>query len=180
MSRFICSVFGLLLIAFVALQGCEQKRRAKNFNSNSQTQVDDDSYRFVQSAVLGSQTEIEASIATKNSSKNPKVLAFADMIIKDHKALLDKLREVQDDKMVSHMDTMSTERQQQVLALSKQPAGFDKAYAQMMVEEHEKAVQLFSEASHSRIKSVSDLAEKTVPKLKAHLDSAKALQASLK
>ncbi|RYY37208.1 MAG: DUF4142 domain-containing protein [Sphingobacteriaceae bacterium] len=179
MSRLICSVAALLFIGFIALQGCEDKRRAKNYNS--ETQVDDDGLRFIQNAVAGSHTEIEASIAAQNSSKNPEVLQFAGMLIKHHNDLLEKLRKLQSEKMISHLDTMSTERQKQVLGLSKQSGpAFDKAYVDLMVEEHEKAVELFTSATHNRMKPIIELASKALPTIKSHLDSAKALQARLK
>lgn len=178
MSRLICSVAALLFIAFIALQGCEDKRKAKNYNS--QTQVDDDGFEFVQNAVAGSQTEIEASVAAKNSSKNADILRFADMMIQHHNELLEKLRKIQSDKMVSHLDTMSTARQQMVLDLSKQSgAGFDKAYVAMMVDEHKKSVNLFNAAVNNRVKAVKDFAKEALPTVKAHLDSAEALQAKL-
>jgi hypothetical protein len=50
----------------------------------------------------------------------------------------------------------------------------------MMVEDHSKVVDMFKDETNNTNKAVNNMAQKTIPKLIAHLDSAKAINASLK
>ena len=62
----------------------------------------------------------------------------------------------------------------------KDGAGFDRAYIDAMVEDHEKAVRLFTDyqASGGNAALVA-FARETLPVLRHHLDEAKGLQKSL-
>ena len=58
-------------------------------------------------------------------------------------------------------------------------AEFDKAYAKHMVEDHEKAVKLFENASKNiKDPGLKDFATKTLPTIKEHLEMAKKLEAA--
>jgi putative membrane protein len=57
---------------------------------------------------------------------------------------------------------------------------FDKAYIQEVIGEYEQQIILFNAASMNKNINVSDFAKKTLPVLKAHLDSAKVISLSLK
>jgi putative membrane protein len=52
---------------------------------------------------------------------------------------------------------------------------FDRAFAEHMVEDHQKAVDLFKDKADDGDDAVSDFAEKNLPVIQQHLDAAKAL-----
>jgi len=50
----------------------------------------------------------------------------------------------------------------------------------MMVDDHEKAVELFAGATRNNAPEIKSFASKTLPTIQMHLDSSKAILASLK
>jgi len=62
----------------------------------------------------------------------------------------------------------------------KKGADFDRAYVQMMVNDHEKAVALFAGGIRINAPEIEDFATKTLPTIQMHLDSSKAVLATLK
>jgi putative membrane protein len=57
---------------------------------------------------------------------------------------------------------------------------FDKSFLNLIIADHTQAVELFTTATQSKDADVSKFAQKTLPVIKAHLDSAKAILGSLK
>ncbi|MGN6640118.1 MAG: DUF4142 domain-containing protein, partial [Mucilaginibacter sp.] len=57
---------------------------------------------------------------------------------------------------------------------------FDKAYMEMMVDGHKEAVDLFRQGKENRANAVQNFAAEYLPTIGMHLDSAKAILASLK
>ena len=103
------------------------------------------------------------------------------MMIADHTAAGTEFRKIEAAKMVDAHDTINLEHKQMIVALkSKTGADFDKAYMKMMIADHEKAVTLFTDATNNTSNLIQDFSRKLLPKIQMHLDSAKAIEASLK
>lgn len=171
------------LAAFIAIAlaaaSCGGDKRAKNFNQ--QTQVDDNGLAFMMQAAESGLTEIKASTLAKKLSKNPRVVNFAAMMIDDHTKVADELKKLAKRKLVTLVDTIGKDHQMKIDSIAKLMDGdFDKAYMQMMVKDHETAVQVFHQGSLNNTTALKNFAEKNLPKLQMHLDSAKAISASLK
>jgi putative membrane protein len=178
------NIFALSLAAALVwgIAGCDDNRRAKNYNEK--TMVDDEGLGFIKKAHEAGLTEIRAATVAQQKSQNPRVVNFAKMMITDHKAMGNEIKKLADEKYVNYKsdtDTLNPEHQQMVQQMSSlSGAAFDKAYMQMMVADHGKVIQMFRQATNNKIKEINDLAVKSLPKLTAHLDSAKAINASLK
>jgi putative membrane protein len=172
------STIALLTVSAVA---CNDDKRAKNYN---ETLADDHAITFIKQGVEAGLTEVKAGTVAQAKSKNPRVINFAKMMVADHTAMGKELKGIANDKYVptkDASDTLSVEHQQMVNGLSKLSGpAFDKAYMGMMVADHGKVVELFRVGTKGRNKAVNDFAEKSIPKLLIHLDSAKAINASLK
>ncbi len=169
------------VIASLALSttSCGDNRKAKNFNQK--TLVDDMGLAFVKKATEAGATEIKAATVAEQRSQNPRVLAFAKMMITDHTTAGNELKQIADEKYVSYSDSLSQEHQQMIDSMSQLSGlAFDKAYMNMMVMDHGKVIELFKDAGRNTNKAINKYANKTVPKLQEHLDSAKAINASLK
>ncbi len=163
----------------IAAQSCNNNRKAKNFNQS--TLVDDQGAKFIVAANEAGVTEIKAASLAENNSKNPRVLDFAKMMLNDHVRSGQELKKIAVEKYVSLTDTISQQHQGVLGNLMKQTGpAFDKAYMQMMVSDHDKVIQLFNEVAENTDKKLVDFSNKTTPVLKMHLDSAKAISASLK
>jgi len=168
-----------MVILLIAAQSCNDNRKAKNFNQK--TLVDDQGQKFIVAANEAGVTEIKAASIAENNSKNSRVLDFAKMMVNDHVRAGQELKKIAIEKYVSVTDTISKEHQAMLGNLMKQTGpAFDKAYMQMMVTDHDKVIQLFNEVAENTDKKLVDFSNKTTPTLKIHLDSAKAINASLK
>ena len=165
---------------FVALtQSCIDNKRAKNFNDK--TLVDEGGIAFIKNGIESGMTEIKASTLAETTSKNNRVVNFAKMMIADHTKVGDGLIKMENDKMMDKGDAINADHQKMIADLAaKSGADFDKAYMTMMVDDHKKAVQLFTDASFNKNQTIQDFAKKNLAGIQMHLDSAKAINASLK
>jgi len=173
------SAIALLAVSTTA---CNDNKRAKNFNEK--TLVDDQGIGFFKGAHEAGMTEIKAAAVAQSKSQNPRVINFAKMMIADHSKMDKEISKLAEDKYVTlkaATDTLSPDHQMMIDNMAKlsSPA-FDKAYMQMMVKDHSKVVDMFKDATNNTNKALNDLAVKSIPKLMTHLDSAKAINASLK
>ena len=173
------STIALLAVSAVS---CTDNKRAKNYNEK--TLVDDKAIAFVKESLEAGMTEIKAATVAQSKSKNPRVINFAKMMIADHNAMGIELKKLADEKYINRKaanDTLRVENQEMIDKLKPLTGlSFDKAYMQMMVADHAKVIDLFRSATRNRTNAIDNIAEKSLPKLIMHLDSAKAINASLK
>jgi putative membrane protein len=168
----------LCAVAFVSISSCAYKQ-ARNYND--ETNADQDGMAFIKNGLEGGLTEIKASSLAITNSSNPRVLSLAKMMIADHTAAGNQLVKIKADKDIISKDIISTGHMEMIHALSeKKGPDFDKAYVQMMVNDHEKAVALFAGGTRVNAPEIQDFAAKTLPTIQMHLDSSKAVLASLK
>jgi putative membrane protein len=169
-----------LLMPVIFLQACNRdNKRAKNFNDK--TLVDQQGMMFIKQANESGNTEIQASALAQSISKNPRIVGFAKMMIADHKQAGMEIGTLANDKLVNKHDTLNVAHQKLIDSIKTlKSVSFDKAYMNMMLKDHMEAVKLFEDASVNKNLDVQKLAKKILPKLKMHLDSAKAINSSLK
>ncbi|MDB4924538.1 MAG: hypothetical protein JWR23_594 [Mucilaginibacter sp.] len=166
------------LVTLVLVQSCESNKRANNYNN---ALVDDKGLSFFASGTETSLAAIKASGLAISNSRNQRVIQFAKMMIDDHTQLATDLEKLQAANFVISEDSISAVHQQMLVDLEKKrAAAFDKAYMQEIISEHEQQVALFNSASREKDPDISGLAQKTLPALKAHLDSAKAISLTLR
>jgi putative membrane protein len=174
------------IAALLAAQSCQQNKHAKNYNQqemnySNKTSVDDQGLSLIKNGLEGGLTEIRASSLAKTHSSNPRIISFAGMMITDHTKVGNELKKIEADKQVQGKDVISDDHKHMIANLSsKSGVEFDRAYMQMMVNDHEQAVKLFSDAAENKSATIHDFAKKTLPVIQMHLDSARAINASLK
>ena len=110
-------------------------------------------------------------------AESPYVRQFGQRMVTDHTKANDKLKSIAQDKNIEVPTEMSTQHQQIAERLSdSQSTSFDRAYIRQMVEDHEKAVKLFSkEAQQGQDAELKEFAAETLPTLQEHLNMAKQL-----
>jgi putative membrane protein len=176
MKNLLFLLLGLIILFFG--MAC-QNEHGKNYDDA--TKVDQDGLSLIKNGLEGGMAEIKASGLAITNSSNQRVISFAKMMIEDHTKADSILKTMKTDKLVEEKDTISIDHQKMISSLSKQSGPeFDKAYMQMMVTDHQGAVQLFTDGSKNTDGKISDFATKTLPTIKMHLDSATAILASLK
>jgi putative membrane protein len=135
---------------------------------------------FVSKAAMGGQAEVDLGNMANSQGASDRVKQFGNMMINDHTKVNNELRGLAGNiPMTSNMpkDMQATKDH-----LSKlNGSAFDKAYMTHMVSDHRKDIALFEKASKdAKTAAIKDFAARTLPTLKTHLDSALAVQKSLK
>jgi putative membrane protein len=132
---------------------------------------------FMADAADGGMTEIKASTIAEHQASSPRIQQFASMMVTDHSKAGDQLKMLAQSKNVTLPPDISDKHQKAVDALKqKNGADFDKAYMKMMLKDHEETVHAFEQASGSvQDSSLKNFIVTTLPTLRMHLDSAKAI-----
>ncbi|GAA4087448.1 DUF4142 domain-containing protein [Mucilaginibacter panaciglaebae] len=143
--------------------------------------VDESAVSFVKQGLEVSQTEINASKMAQTTSKNARVINFAQMMIADHAGVNDDLQKIAIANKIAASDSIGAAHQAAITSMANNSGvKFDQAYIQLMINGHQEAIKIFNVAKSDRNEDVQRFARKTLPVLMMHLDSANAIAASLK
>jgi putative membrane protein len=153
---------------------------------------------FVQQALKSGEEEVAIAKLATQKSQNGEVKEFAEMLVSDHTQLNEQLRLLaqrngatpapRDHSKRSGTDSStappsatapgaapSSPKTQELSQLSG--SEFDKKFLSMVVEGHEKSVELYTNESEKSANPASKkLASEALPKIKQHLEQAKSLQ----
>jgi putative membrane protein len=166
----------IALIIVLSTQACINERKK---DEGARPTVDNKT--FLKDGIDATLTEIKASGLAITNSSNLRVIGLAKLMIDDHTGADSILRKMEADQFPGERDTISIEHQKVIVDLEKQSgAAFDKAYVQLMINDHQATVQLFNNATNSEDKAISGFATQTLPVIKMHLDSALSVAAALK
>lgn len=153
---------------------------AMNAATNSST-TDAASAGFAMKAAKGGMMEVELGRWAQQHSANASVKEFGAMMADDHSKVNDELRSIAASKNISipaapegdvkmHLDNMK----------EKKGVYFDRAYVDMMVEDHDNDVAEFEKAASELPDSeLKNFAAKTLPTLKKHQSAIKAIKARM-
>lgn len=132
---------------------------------------------FVEDASAKGVAEVEAGKLAQEKGTAADVKSFADMMVKDHTAANAKLKSIADTKKLEVSDSAELIDKAKAMILElRSSKSFDQAYANNQVKAHEAAVALFEkESSEGKDPELKAFAGETLPKLKEHLEHAKAL-----
>src|SRR6185437_1311378 len=132
---------------------------------------------FASQAAQGGMLEVKLADLALQKSNNSQVKSFARKMKEDHTHANEKLKGVvgSNEQLPTNL---TADQQQQVNTLqSKSGSAFDKAYADTMVQEHQKDVSEFENASsNAPTAQLRNFASQTLPTLKEHLKLAQQLQ----
>jgi len=97
--------------------------------------------------------------------------------VKDHSEANNKLKGIASERNVALPDSLGNDAKDEIAKLMKKSGkDFDKAYVDMMVDDHEKDVSEFRKAADNLSdSSIKEFARTTLPVLETHLDSIKAI-----
>lgn len=137
---------------------------------------------FVMDAASGGLFEVELGKYAEKSAQNPRVKRFGAMMVRDHSKANDELKAIVTKMNMQFPPTMDDKHHNKMTdIMKKQGADFDKDYIDQMVDDHQKDTDRFKkEAENNQNPELKAWAAKTLPVLLMHLDSAKAIQGSIK
>lgn len=143
--------------------------------------VDKDTKDFAMAAATGGMMEVQlGNIAMKNSATQS-VKDFGKMMVDDHTKVNDQLKDLASKKMIDLPTTVTNDQQKEIDKLSKKTgADFDKAYVNMMVEDHKKDIAEFKKNGDKlNDADFKTLIMNTLPTLQKHLDAIEAIKAKM-
>lgn len=176
----------LILLALI-LYACNNKSNQhanadSSITDSSAVKIDEDVNEFITEALNIGAIEVELGELAQTSASDSRVKAFGSMMVRDHIAVNDELKVIAAKKNIITAQVLEGDHLNEVEALKKETGvNFDKKYIKMMLSDHRKAIKEFEDmAEDNEDAEVKAFAAKTLPKLKMHLDSAKAINKKVK
>lgn len=168
--------------ADTATASTDMSNKDTSSTSTGSTQpLDSKSQEFASEAATAGMMEVDLGKLAGTSAENARVKEYGAMMVKDHEAAGSELTAIVNRKnFTPKLDHEKHMKMKEDLS-KKKGADFDKAYMKMMTEDHKKVISKFEDAAkNSTDADIKAFAEKTLPVLKAHHDSAQAIAKSLK
>lgn len=146
------------------------------------TQVDEDAKSFIDEALNSGAMEVELGKLAQAQASSSRVKSFGAMMVKDHTAAGDELKALAAAKNMMSVQVMESGHIDEIAELKKENGvSFDKKYIKMMLSMHRKDIDKFEDmAKDDDLPDLKAFAAKYLPKLKMHLDSAKAINKEVK
>lgn len=182
------NLFFAMLIAAASLQSCGNSDQsnsdsvevAKDVNEDNK-QIPEKASEFMVKAASGGMMEVQLGKMAQSKTVNERVKAFGAMLERDHTAANEEMKTLAGSKSVVLPSSLGEDHQKHVNDLNeKTGADFDKEYISMMVDDHKKDISDFEDAAKSDDADLKAFAEKTLPVLRMHLDSANAIHDAIK
>ncbi|MRG47446.1 DUF4142 domain-containing protein [Chitinophaga sp. SYP-B3965] len=127
---------------------------------------------FLVEAASGEMMEVELGKLAQAKSQREQVRAFGSMMVRDHEAGGEKLRDLAGSKNITLPAATSIDDHK----LMKEKDDFDRAYITLMVDDHKKDIREFQKmAKNGSDSEIKAFAAETLPMLYKHLDSAQNL-----
>lgn len=144
--------------------------------------ADEESASFLVKAANMGMAEVDLGKLAGEKARNQKVKDFGAMMVSDHTNANNEVKSLASQRNISLPDSVSDEKRKDKEDLAKKSgANFDKAFMEAMVDDHNETIDLFEKASNNvKDNTVKTFIDNTLPKLRNHLDSAKAIQKGLK
>jgi putative membrane protein len=127
-----------------------------------------------------SKTEVAAGQLAEQKASSRRVKAFAMMMVRDHSKANAELKDLAAKKNVTLPTRIGEDHQKKMDELKgKTGKDFDKDYMDMMEDGHESTVRDFENHQDASDADVKAFVNKTLPTLRMHLDSAKAIKSAI-
>jgi len=174
-------VMCLVLMLAAGLTACNRGRSVEAAREDRPTAVSQSEQDFMMRAAQANMTEIDVARIALQKSGNNDVKTYANMIKRDHTNALEDLTDLMKDKNVQQPKTIAADTQQDINRMYMLSGGeFDREFVNMMVSDHQKAIELFRDQQSSlQNPDVKNHVDDVLPKLEMHLDKAQRLQTKL-
>jgi putative membrane protein len=138
--------------------------------------------KFAVDAANGGMAEVALSKLAQTKASNAKIKDFASMMVTDHTKANDELIALAKSKNITLPATVSEDKQKTMDDLNKKSgAEFDKAYVDIMLDDHKKTVDLFmDESKNAKDPDIKAFVDKTLPTLKMHLEHVQSIKDGMK
>src|SRR5438067_1160972 len=131
-------------------------------------------YHFISAASKGNRADVEVGKMMATKSKDMDVKKFAKMMVDDHSKALNELQQLAQSKNITLPDGVPDDAKDLQDKLNSESGNqLDKDYMDGMVQDHQKDIKDFQDASqNAQDNDVKQWASKMLPKLQQHLQKA--------
>jgi putative membrane protein len=135
---------------------------------------------FVSDAMADSMAEVQMGQLAGQKAGSDAVKSYGQMLVTDHTKALDELKPVASTLGVHPPQQPKPDARSTMARLSKlDGAAFDKAFVNVAVQDHKKAISLYQKEAKGQ-GAAADLAKQQLPVLQNHYDQAKSLEGQVK
>ena len=152
------------------------------FPAYAQTQKDKDT-RILRDLARANLAEVQAGKLGAEKGTEDDVKRFGERMAAGHSEHLADVRKLAKSNDVTLPSNPDRQQRDALTKLEQMQKGraFDRAYMAQMVKDHEAALKLHQHAAkNAQDKDIRAAAEKAIPDVRQHLDTAKGIQSSLK
>lgn len=144
--------------------------------------TDEETTNFLVKAANGGMSEVQLGELAQQKASNQQVKNFGSMMASDHGAVNEQVKSLAAQRNVTLPATVSDDMKKHYDDFSKKTGkNFDKDYIDFMVKDHNDDIDIFEKAADKiNDAEVKTFINNTLPKLRSHLDSAKAIQKAIK
>ena len=143
--------------------------------------VDEPTADFMVKVADVGMTEVKLGELAQQKSTNQRIKDYGLMMVRDHNNAGDELKRLAKTKNVTLPAMPGDDHKKKIDDLNKKSGkDFDKAYINEMVDGHQSAVNSFEKNTDNKDADVKAWVDKTLPTLRMHLDSAKAIKKAFK
>ena len=151
-------------------------------NGKAAIAADKETSDFLVKAADGGIMEVDLGNIAKTKGRHASVKKFGEMMVEDHSKANAKLKDLAAARNVEVPARVSNDKAETMAKLNKKDAkDFDKAYIDMMVDDHKEDIKEFEDAGNKiNDTEVKQFINNTLPVLRKHLDSCTSIQQMLK
>lgn len=150
-------------------------------NTTGTAMVDEKAKKFAADAATGGMMEVELGNLAQQKASSQAVKNFGKMMVDDHTKANDNLKTIATQKNIDLPASVTDDQRKDIDKLSKKTgADFDKAYVDMMVDDHKKDIAAFKKAEGDvSDNDIKNFITNTLPTLQKHLDAIQAIKAKM-
>ncbi|QRY55483.1 DUF4142 domain-containing protein [Sphingobacterium siyangense] len=191
-NLFIKKLFGsAILVLAIATLSCKNENKPadakkvaeeENERKFDDTKKKEDDAQYLVEAAAMDLKEIEIGKLAQQKSIDPDIKAFGKMLEEDHMKSSAEVKKLAQLKDISLPAAVPEDGQKMYKELDEKTGlDFDKKFADMMVDGHQKAIDKMTKAAEEASdKEISAWASSKIPTLAAHLEHAKSLKEKIK
>ncbi len=150
-------------------------------NTSGNLMIDQQTKDFTADAATGGMMEVELGKIAEQNAQSKSVKDFGEMMVEDHTKVNDNLKNIASQKNIDLPASVTDNQRKDIDKLSKKTgSNFDKAYVDMMVEDHKKDIDAFKKAEGNiSDNDIKNFIINTLPILQKHLDSIQAIKSKM-
>lgn len=192
MANFVNTAGKLCLLTLLAwmLQACGGNTGGRQENAEDSLEeineatagVDEESAEFAVKAASGGMMEVQLGDAAQQLAAGTRIKEFGNMMVRDHSKANDELKTLAATKNITLPDSVGEDHKKHIDDLKqKKGEDFDQAYMDLMIDDHKEDVDLFEKAANNlKDPDLKAFAARTLPTLRAHLDSAQTIRETMR